>query len=98
MPSWNTEGSQSRFLREAEFKGKQIKAGGPVKEGGQSTYNGLMTFPNVPRNLVTKLLPPNFELAVRATNHDPDVHPVVLLFGDQTDCAWVGRQRNNSHR
>ena len=77
------------FLGEADFEGQRIAAGSPVTEGGQATYNGLITFTNVPREMVANLLPAGFELAARATTGAPGLHPVVLLFGDQTDGAAV---------
>ncbi len=74
-----------RFLGEVDFEGERIPATGPVTNGGQATYIGLMTFTNVASNMVASLLPQGFELAARKTSWAPDLHPVVLLFGDQTD-------------
>lgn len=79
----------SRFLGEADFEGSKIAAGGPVTDGGQSTYIGLMSFSNVDHDTVASLLPPGFALAPRSTGDVPDVHPVVLLFGDQTDAMTL---------
>ena len=84
-----TPSAATRFFGEADFDGLHIAASGPVRVGGQSTYNGLITFTNVRRDMVARLLPANFQLAERTTTDLPDLHPAVLLFGDQTDAATV---------
>jgi hypothetical protein len=48
-----------------------------------------MTFTNIDRDRVAELLPSGFQLAPRKTTRTPNVHPVILLFGDQTDGASV---------
>lgn len=84
------QGCQPEFLREADFEGHAVPPAGPVTTGGlQGTYNGIMTFTNVDRTTVSQLLPTNFELAPRKTSHLPNLHPIVLMFGDPTDGAFV---------
>lgn len=83
-------GCQPEFLREADFEGHPVPPAGAVTTGGlQGTYNGVLTFANVDRTTVSQLLPENFELAPRKTSHLPNLHPVVLMFGDPTDGAFV---------
>lgn len=78
------------FLGEADFEGHKVLANGPISTGGlQATYNGILTFSNIDRSVVSALLPSNFELAPRKTAKYPNLHPVVLMFGDQTDAALV---------
>lgn len=78
------------FLGEADFEGHPLPPPGPVTGGGlQGTYNGVMTFSNINRTIVGQLLPPNFELAPRKTSKTPNLHPIVLMFGDPTDGALV---------
>jgi hypothetical protein len=78
------------FLGEDDFEGHSVPPVGPVVAGGlQGTYIGTMTFTNIDRSTVANLLPPGFELAPRATTNKPDLHPIVLLFGDPTDGAFV---------
>jgi len=82
----------SNFLGEADFDGQPIDPPSdddPVTDGGEATYNGFLTFTNIDRNMVEQLLLPGFQLAPRKTTHTPNVHPVILLFGDQTDGASV---------
>jgi hypothetical protein len=83
-PPWELE-----FLGEADFDGQPIPPPGPVTTGGQATYIGVMTFTNINRDRVVELLPSGFQLAPRKTTRTPNVHPVILLFGDQTDGASV---------
>jgi hypothetical protein len=83
-PQWESE-----FLGEADFDGHPIPSPGPVTTGGQATYIGVLTFTNIDRDRVAELLPSGFQLAPRKTTRTPNVHPVILLFGDQTDGASV---------
>ena len=72
------------FLGQDDFVGSPLPAD-PVANGYRGTYNGLLVFNNVDKSLAAGLLPAGFELAPRQTSHLPDKHPVILLFGDQTD-------------
>lgn len=87
---WFWPWSVDKFLGEDDFHGHAVPAGGPVPAGGlQATYTGAMMFTNVDKGLVSQLLPSGFELAPRKTSKLLNKHPVVLLFGDQTDGALV---------
>jgi len=78
------------FLGEDDFVGQPVKPESPVGVGGmQGTYIGVLTFSNVDRTSVANLLPSGFELAPRSTTYKSNLHPVVLMFGDATDGAWV---------
>jgi hypothetical protein len=79
----------STFLGTADFDGAPAPASGPVSLGGQATYLGVMAFSNVDRATVDDLLPCGYRLAKRTTAREPDVHPVLLLFGDQTDGHYL---------
>jgi hypothetical protein len=85
-PFWPLE--ELEFLGEADFDGQPIPSPG-VTTGGQATYIGVLTFTNINRDRVAALLPSGFQLAPRKTTRTPNVHPVLLLFGDQTDGASV---------
>lgn len=72
------------FLGNADFEGNPVAA--PVATSGvQSTYNGFLTITNLSRTLVEAVLPPDFKLAKNKSFWQKTKHPVLLLFGDQTD-------------
>ena len=77
-----------KFLGPDDFIGSTIP-GEPVSDGNQSTFSGVLMFNNVDKGLVSDLIPSGFELAPRQTSKLPHQHPVILLFGDQTDGAAV---------
>ena len=77
--------STGDFLGEADFEGQPIRATGPIREGGQATYNGVLTFTNVARASVESLLPSNFQLAPRKTPRFLDkIKEFQRRFGFQT--------------
>ncbi len=76
------------FLGDADFEGAPI-AGPTVTNGGQSYFNGFLTITNLNRSLVEAVLPSGFELAPNVSFWHQTKHPVLLLFGDQTDGALV---------
>lgn len=53
---------------------------------GQSIFNGCVILSSWPRGDAKKLLPPDVDLAVNRSAA-PDRHPLVFLFGDQTEGA-----------
>ncbi|KPJ82977.1 MAG: hypothetical protein AMS19_06055 [Gemmatimonas sp. SG8_23] len=77
------------FLGVADFEGGPILASSSVTTGAEGTYLGVVTFTNVDRTKVEALLPSAYRLAARKTSHESDVHPVMLLFGDQTDGHYL---------
>ncbi|MFQ5526963.1 MAG: hypothetical protein ACE5GX_11980 [Thermoanaerobaculia bacterium] len=76
------------FLGPADFSGQPIPPPASSSSVGQTTFNGVLTFTNVDRTMVAKLLPPGYSLAKNLSFWLKTKHPVALLFGDQTD----GRQ------
>lgn len=59
----------------------------------EAMFSGHIAFFHWAREELSRLLPPELELAV-SRSPAPDVHPVVLMFGDLTDGAWmVGGRR-----
>jgi hypothetical protein len=85
----NTRGANA-FLGSKDFQGKWLIDTGPVTVGGQSTFTGLLSFTNVPRDLVARELPNGYELAPRRTGGQADKHPVLLCFGDHGDGVLKG--------
>jgi hypothetical protein len=77
------------FLGVADFEGGPILASSSVTTGAEGTYLGVVSFTNVDRAKVAALLPSAYRLAARKTSHESDVHPVMLLFGDQTDGHYL---------
>jgi hypothetical protein len=57
--------------------------------GGQSIYNGRIVFGNLPRTVVDDVLPPDLRLASNMTTEFPNEHPILLLFGHQTNTQWT---------
>ncbi len=55
---------------------------------GQAVFNGCIAFCNWPADDVAAIVPPELELAVNASE-SPAVHPVVFLFGEQTEGATI---------
>ncbi len=80
--------TSDKFLGPDDFVGVPASFD-PIELGYQSTFNGIVTFNNVDKDLVSELVPTDYELADRSTSELPDKHPIVLLFGDQTDGAGV---------
>lgn len=99
LAGWNLSGcnsfgtgtapaAASDFLDASDFAGSYENAEGDVILGGQSTYNGRLVFTNLSRTVVEGVLGENLRLAENISN-SKDRHPVVLMFGHQTDTAWV---------
>lgn len=74
------------FLGNADFEGVPIRSA-TISDGIQSTYNGFLIVVNLDRSMVEALLPPGFVLAVNKSFWLKTKHPVLLLWGDQTDGA-----------
>jgi hypothetical protein len=77
------------ILNKHAFSGPSIEMG---KSGGsfaaESIFNGHIAFFAWSRKEVGRLLPPDLELAVNRSA-TPDAHPLGLVFGDQTEGAWI---------
>src|SRR5262249_17458646 len=58
-----------------------------VTDAGQSHFDGCLAAVSMPRAQVAALLPDALALAQCA--EDGDTHPLVLMFGEQIDCAMV---------
>ena len=54
----------------------------------QASFNGYIAFTNWPRAEAGRLLPPDLELCANVSA-TPDAHPVVFIFGDQTQGAML---------
>ena len=65
-----------------DFTESWQKVNPPASSGGESTYNGVIAFSNVDRNVVTNVLPPYWELATPKSSQP--CHPILILFGRQT--------------
>lgn len=74
------------FLGDADFQGAPISTS-PLSAGSQSTYNGFLTLTNLDRTLVAALVPTGFQLAPNVSFWNQNKHPVLVLYGDQTDGA-----------
>ena len=83
-PWWPPE-----FLGETDFEGQNVAPTSVGYGGSQGTYNGVIAVSNVDRTVVSQLLPADFQLAPRRTSRTPDLHPILILFGDVTDGAWL---------
>src|SRR5262249_24117828 len=54
--------------------------------GGEATYHGSIVFTNLDRSLVRGVLPSGLQLA--SNSAAPGVHPVIFLYGHQTNTCW----------
>ncbi len=55
---------------------------------GQAIFDGCIAFANWPRKDVERLLPPELRLAANVSA-TPALHPVVFIFGENTDGATI---------
>jgi len=76
------------FLGLKDFSGSYQPRRSDTKTGGQSTYHGKIVFTNIARNIVADVLPQDLRLAAN-NSETPDLHPVVYLYGHQTNTKWV---------
>lgn len=58
-----------------------------VTDAGQSRFDGCLAAVALPRDEVAALLPAELMLAARVDGGD--THPLVVMFGEQIDCAMV---------
>ena len=80
--------ADARFLGPSAFAGRFVPRSSNTVTGGQSTFVGIISALNLPREEVRRLLPPELHLAKTI---DPGVsaHPVLLLFGHQNDATTL---------
>ena len=78
----------NRFLGASAFPGPALSRGAGDSFVSQACFNGYIAFSNWPRADVERLLPQELQLCAN-TSSSPDVHPVVFIFGDQTEGAMI---------
>jgi hypothetical protein len=76
-----------------EFLGREVFLGPFISEPsptfvGQAVFNGCVAFCNWSREDVARVLPVDLELAVNASRA-PGLHPLVFIFGEQTEGATI---------
>ena len=83
-----TTDSKQRFLGPPDFIGTFRKPSSVPELGAQSRFCGALTFFNLPRSHVARVVPEGIELAAKQAPK-PDVHPVLLLLGRHDDLRWL---------
>jgi hypothetical protein len=83
-----TSGAQG-FLGPDDFDGDFKPRAFDTFWGGEAIYHGRVVFLHLPRSEVAKVLPSDLQLAPRKLPSEPAVHPVILLFGHQTETKLV---------
>lgn len=81
--------STDGFLGLDDFEGSIDRPTSDTLYQGQSNYNGRLVFVNLPRTVVDDVLPPDLHLASNVSATDSDLHPIILLYGDQLLGAYV---------
>lgn len=77
------------FLGPDDFEGDWVPAPStPVVWGASTIFNGKIFVTNVDRRLVENILPVNWTLAEPVESSEP-CHPVLILYGDQTDTSAI---------
>jgi hypothetical protein len=77
------------FLGADDFEGEFTAREGKAEFGGEAIYLGRVVFLHLARAEVQSVLPADLKLAQNTSGSLPDVHPVVLVFGHQTDTKLV---------
>jgi hypothetical protein len=80
--------SSRRFLGPGDFVGSFRTPSSVPNIGAESTFQGALTFFNLPRSDVAQVVPGGIELAAKQASA-PELHPVVLVFGRQDDLRWL---------
>ncbi len=75
------------FLGPADFRGSYYPQRHAVTWGGQTRFIGDAMFTNLSRSAVESILPADLKLADNISSH-PLEHPVIVLFGRQTELTW----------
>ena len=77
------------FLDRSAFPGPAIDlAASGASFAAQARFNGCIVVTNWPRVDVARLLPSELALAANASA-TPDLHPVIFVFGEQTEGAVI---------
>lgn len=77
------------FLDAGNFTGSSST---PITDSlykGQADYNGHLVFANLPRTVVDDVLPSDLQLATNGSDAMQDVHPIILLYGDQLNGTYL---------
>jgi hypothetical protein len=77
------------FLDAGDFEGSYDT---PVTNNvyrGQTDYDGYLVFANLPRTIVDDVLPTDLQLAPNVSSTYQNVHPIILLYGDQSNGTYV---------
>lgn len=77
------------FLGPDDFEGEFEPRDGDAAWGGEAIYLGRVVFLHLARTEVAKVLPSGLQLAANESASLPDLHPVILLFGHQTETKLV---------
>lgn len=75
------------FLGPDDFNGCWTPRASDAATGGESTYLGRIVFTNIKRDMVDDVLPSDLRLAQNSSTSDE--HPILLLFGHQTNTQWI---------
>lgn len=75
------------FLGPGDYNGSPVPNPWQTQFGGEAIYIGNVVFLHVPRTAVEPVLPSDMELAVNTSSQQ--VHPVILIFGRQTETKLV---------
>lgn len=70
-----------------DFEGSYDSPKEPVVNA-ETTYEGDIVFANLPRTVVDDVLPADLQLAANVGDM-PGQHPIVLIFGTQTNPRWT---------
>lgn len=76
------------FLGPTDFVGTFRKPSSVPEIGAESRFRGALTFFNLPRPDVARIVPEGLQLAAKRAS-TPDVHPVLLIFGRHDDLRWL---------
>jgi hypothetical protein len=88
-----TDSSESEkaasFLGPEDFEGSYEPREGDSEFGGEAKYQGRVVFLHLTRSTVAEVLPNALELAPNTSTELPEMHPVLLIFGHQTETRLV---------
>ncbi len=77
------------FLDTEHFDGSWKPRESDADWGGEAIYRGRVVFLHLERVEVEKVLPAALQLAAKKSPTEPELHPVVVLFGHQTETKLV---------
>ena len=79
--------SNADFIGPDDVSGHYHDAGSQPDIGGSTDYDGHIVFTSLARTVVDDVLPDDLQLM--ANTEQPSLHPVALIFGDQTNLTWT---------